>query len=103
LPPALSPKNLPGGRTQILNVRQIKIINFHVVESDEVGAPQSILDTEYWLNWNIDLDNSNNREEDCGADTKSDIEQHNGIKDTECPEQRNVSAAPIVTGLIRLS
>jgi hypothetical protein len=35
LPPALSAKNLPGGSTQILNVRRIWRINRHPVESDE--------------------------------------------------------------------
>jgi len=34
LPPALSAKNLPGGRTQILNVRRNWRINRHPVESD---------------------------------------------------------------------
>jgi len=52
LPPALSAKNLPGGRTQILNVPQIRRINRHPVESDDDSAPESILDTDDWLNWN---------------------------------------------------
>jgi len=39
LPPALSAKNLPGGRSQILNFRQILRINRHPVESDEDSAP----------------------------------------------------------------
>jgi len=34
LPAPLSAKELPGGQTQILNVRQIRIINCHPVESD---------------------------------------------------------------------
>jgi len=34
LPPALSAKDLPGGRTQILNVRHIRRINCHPVKSD---------------------------------------------------------------------
>jgi len=52
LPPALSAKNLPGGQTQILNVRRIRRINGHPVECDEDSAPESISDTEDWLNWN---------------------------------------------------
>ena len=57
LPPALSAKDLPGGRTQILNVRRIRRINRHPVGSNEDSAPESISDTEDWLNWNGDLDN----------------------------------------------
>jgi len=35
------------------------------------------------------------------ADVVSDIQQDNGIKDPECPEQRDVSAAPNIPRLIR--
>jgi len=42
LPPALSGKDLPGGRTQNLNVRQIRRINRPAVGSDEDRAPESI-------------------------------------------------------------
>jgi len=54
LPPPLSAKDLPGERTQILNVRRIRRINRHPVESDEDSASESISDTEDWLNWNGD-------------------------------------------------
>jgi hypothetical protein len=101
LPPPLSAKDLPGGRTQILNVRRIRRINRHPVESDEDSAPESISDTEDWLNWNGDLDNPNDSEDDCAADVESDMEQDNTIEDPESPEQRDVSAAPNVPGLIR--
>jgi len=101
LPPALSAKNLPGGRSQILNVRHIQRINRHPVESDEDRAPESISDTEDWLNWNCDFDNPNDSEEDCAADDYSDIEHTNCIEDPECPEQQEVSAAPNVPGLVR--
>jgi hypothetical protein len=100
LPPALSAKDLPGGRTQILNVRQIRKINCYPVESDEDSAPESISDTEDWLNWTGDLHNPNDSEEDCAAADESDIEHNNGIEDPECPEQQNVSAAPNVPGLV---
>jgi hypothetical protein len=101
LPPALSAKDLSGGRTQILNVRRIRRINRHPVESDEDSAPESISDTDDWLNWNGDLNNPNDSEEDCAADDESDIEHNNGIEDPECPEQQDVSAAPNVPGLVR--
>jgi hypothetical protein len=35
VPPALSAKDLPGGRTQVLNVRRIKRIDRHPAKSDE--------------------------------------------------------------------
>jgi len=101
LPPALSAKDLPGGRTQILNVRRIRRINHHPVESDDDSAPERISDTDDWFNWNGDLDNPNDSEEDCAADDESDIEHNNGIEDPECPEQQDVSATPNVPGLVR--
>jgi len=101
LPPALSAKELPGGRTEILNVRRIRRINRHPVKSDENSAPASISDTEDWLYWNGDLDNPNDSEEDCAADNDSDIEHNNCIEDPQCPEQQDVRAAPNVPGLVR--
>jgi len=103
LPPALSAKDLPGGRIQILNVHQMWTINLHPVESDEDSAPESISDTHNWLNGNGDLDNPNDSEDDCAADYESDIEHSNGIEDLECPDQQDVSAAPNVPGLVRPS
>jgi len=101
LPPPLSPKDLPWGRTQILNVQGIRRINNHPVESDADSAPESISDPEDLLNWNGDIYNPKDNEADCAADVESDIEKVNSIKDSESPEQRDVSTAPNVPGLIR--
>jgi len=101
LPPALSAKDLPGGRTQILSVRRIRRINRQPVESDKDSAPESLSDTDDWLNWNGNLGNPNDSEDGCAADDESDIEQYNGIEELECPEQQNVSAMPNVPGLVR--
>jgi hypothetical protein len=101
LPPALSAKELPGGRTQILNVRRIPKINRHPVESDENSAPESISDTEDWLHWTGKLDNPNDSEEDCTAADDSDIQNNNCIEDPQCPDQQDVRAAPNVPGLVR--
>ena len=84
-----------------MNVRSIRRIHCHPVESDEHSAPESISDTEDWLNWNGDLDNPNDSEEDWAADDDSDIEHNNCIEDPECTEQQDVSAAPNVPGLVR--
>jgi len=46
LPPALSAKNIPGGRIPILNVCRIRTNNRHPLECDEDSALESILDTE---------------------------------------------------------
>jgi len=101
VPPALSANDLPGGRTQVLNVRRIKRIDRHPAESDEDSSPESISDTENWLNWNGDLDNANDSEDDWEADNESDMELDNCSEVSETLEVRNVSAAPNVPGLIR--
>jgi len=101
LPRSLSAKDLPGGRTQILNVRRVRRINHHPVERNEDSAPESISDTDDWLNWNGDFVNPNESEEDCAADDESDIEPNTGIEDPECPEQQDVSAEPNVPRLVR--
>jgi len=101
LPPALSAKDLPGGRTQILNVHRIRKINRYPVESDEDSAWESISDTDDWLNWNGDLYNPNDSEDNCAADDESDIEPNNGVDDSECPGQQEVSATPNVPGLVQ--
>jgi hypothetical protein len=100
LPPDLSAKNLLGGRTRILNVSRIQRINRHPVEGDEDSAKQTISDTNNWLHWNADLDNANEREEEWVVDNDSDIEHNNGINDSECPEQKDLRAAPNVPGLV---
>jgi hypothetical protein len=79
----------------------MRSINHHPVESDEDSAPESISDTDHWLNWNGDLDNPNDSEEYCPVDDEFDIEHNNGIEDSECPEQQDVSAAPHVPSLVR--
>jgi len=100
VPPALSAKDLPGGRTKILNVHRSRRINHHPVERDDDCAPARISDTDDWANWNGDFDNPNDSKEDCAADDESDIGPNNGIEDVECPEQQDVSAAPHVPGLV---
>jgi len=100
LPPALSAKELAGGPTQVLNVRQLRRIDRHPVESDDDSAPEPISDTENWLNRNCDLENPNESEDDREVDNESDVEQDNCFEDPECPEQWDVCGAPNVPGLI---
>jgi len=101
LPSALSGKDLPGGQTQKLNVHWTRKINRHPVEIDEDRSPERISDTVDWLNWNWDLDNRNDSKDNCAGDFDNDIDQPNIIDDMQCTEQRDVSAAPNVPGLIR--
>jgi len=96
---ALSAKDLPGERTQILNKCRILRINHHPVVSDDDSAPESISDTDDKLNWYCDLDNPNDSEDDCAADNESNLGPNNGIEDPECPEQQDVSVAANVPGL----
>jgi len=101
VPPALSARDLPGGRTQVLNVRRITRIDRHPAKSDEDSSPESISDTENWLNWNGDLDNPNDIDDDWEVDNESDMELDNGSEVSETLEVRNVSAAPNVPAPIR--
>jgi len=100
VPPPLSAQNLPGGRTQILNVRRIRRINSHPVESDEDSEPESLLDTDDWLDWDGDLDHPNDSQDNFAADVESDMEQDSSIEHSECPEQRDVTDVPNVPVLI---
>jgi hypothetical protein len=77
LPPTLSAKDLPGERTQIINVHQIRRINRHPVKSDDDSAPKCISGLDDCQNWNGDLDNENDGKEDCAADYESDVEHPN--------------------------
>jgi len=45
-PPPLAAKDLPGVRTQVFNVGQIRRMNGHPIESDDDSAPEIISDTE---------------------------------------------------------
>ena len=100
MPPALSAKDLPGGRTQILNVRRIRKINRLPIESNNDSPPERISDTDDWLNWHSDLDNPNDSEEECPADDECNIEHNNAIEDPEYPEQQDMRAAPNVPGFV---
>jgi hypothetical protein len=83
-----------------LNVHQIRRIDRHRVKSDEDRAHENISGTEDWLHWNGDFLKPNDTEDECMADVESGLEHRIGIKDTECPEQQNVSGTPNVSGLI---
>ena len=97
--PGLPAKDLHGGQTEGLNVRQIKRIDRHPAESDDCSSPARVSDTNNWLNWKCDLHHPNNRENDCEADHQSDIELQTVSEDSETPEQWNVSATLNVAGL----
>jgi hypothetical protein len=101
VPLALSANALSGGQTQILNVRRIKRIDHYPAESTEECSPESISDTEHWLNWITVLDNPNESENNWEADNESHMEMDNHSENSECMEQCNESASLNVPRLIR--
>jgi hypothetical protein len=101
LPPALSPKFIPGGQTQKFNVRKVQRFKRYPVDSDKCCSPASISDTENWLHWNGDWDNQNDSDDDRAGDDESDIELNNCIEDSECPEWPDLHDGPNVPGLVR--
>jgi len=103
VPQALCAKDLPGGRTRVSHVCRIRRIDGHSSESDEDRAPESISDTDNWLDWNGDLDNPNDSDDDWEADNESQIELENTVEETETTEQWNVSSAPNLPRWIRPS
>jgi hypothetical protein len=64
VPPALSAKDLPGGRTPVLNACRIRRIDCNPAEREKDSSSESISVTENWLNWNGVLDNPNDTEDD---------------------------------------
>jgi hypothetical protein len=100
LPPALSAKDLTGGRTQVLNLCRIKQIDRHPADRDEDNTPESISDTKNWRYWNGDLGNPNDSEDDWEAKSEPDMELDNSSEDSESMEVWNVSSARNVAELI---
>jgi len=100
LPSTLSASNLPGGLTQVINIRQIGRINCHQGNSDEESVPESISDTENWFDWNGDMDNPNASVDDWETDIESDIDLDIAIDAAERPNHQDVSSAPNVAGLV---
>jgi hypothetical protein len=76
-------------------------VNRHPAESDVDSSLESISATENSLNWNGDLDNSNQTEDNWEANNESDVELDNGSENSETSQQRKDCAAPNVPGLIR--
>ena len=100
VPPALHAKNHAGEQTQVLNVHQVKRIDLSPVQCDEDSAPECISDTKNWLHCNGDLDDPNHSKNERDADNSFDIALHNAIRDSETPNQWDVSTEQYVAGLI---
>jgi hypothetical protein len=86
-----------------MNVRRIWRINSDLVESNKDSELESIADIDHCLNWNGDMDLSNDSDDNWAVDNECDQEHNNYIEDLECPEQQVVSAAPNMAGLVRLT
>ena len=101
LPPSLSHVELPGGKTKVLNVRQIRRINRYPNESDDESATETNSDTDDWLHWNGDLDDPNFNESDGEADDEFVMDVVGDFDVNEEVEELDVHAAPNIAGLIR--
>jgi len=100
-PPALSSIDLPGGRTQLLNICRMKKIDRDQTASDENRAPESISDSGDLLHRNDDLENPNLSEDSWEAHDESKLDQDNVILNPDTPKQQEVCAQQNVPGLIR--
>jgi hypothetical protein len=79
--------NPPGGQTQVLSVRQIKKIDRHPAKRDVDSSPDTISDTENWLNFNSEIDNPTDIEDHWEAGNASDMELDYSSEDSEMLEQ----------------
>jgi len=100
LAPAMSAKDPVWGQTQVLIIHQIKRIDCHPATSDGYSVPETIIDTETWLDWNWDLYNPNDSKDDWEADNESEIELDKCIQHPETAEEQDTGAAPNVPKLI---
>jgi len=103
VPSALSAKDISRRQTQVLNLCWIQQIGRHPAASDDDRVPDSISDTEDWLDCHGDWDTLKDSEHDWEVDNESEIDLDNSIRNLENPEQRDVSAAPNVPRLIQPS
>jgi len=99
--PALAAEDLPGGRTQVINLRWTQRIDRHRIDSVQDSTNERDPDNENILKPIGNFYDPNGSEEDYKVPLESDIKLDNGIEDPESPERWNVSAAPHVPGLIR--
>jgi hypothetical protein len=100
LPPVLSANDLPSGRTQVLNVCQVKRIDCHPAKSIKNCTLERLSYTEIWLYCSDDLDIATRSEDDCDVYNDLNMELLNGIKAAESPKHHIASTAPNVPLLI---
>lgn len=98
--PPLSAKALRAERIQVFNVRPIKRIDRDPTVTDEDSAPESVLDTEYWLDRNGDFNILNRREHEWDVDNKSEIVLEHGIRHSETSDHWDVRATLNVAGFV---
>lgn len=83
-----------------MNIGRINRIHCHPAESDQDIAPEAMLVSENWLNWNGDLDNQNDCQNDGETGNEYDIELDNVVQYPESSGQHPVSATQNVLRLI---
>jgi hypothetical protein len=78
-------------------------MNCYPVESEKHSTPESMLNTEDWLNGIGELDNPSNSQDNYAPDSESKIEHNKFIDNLECPEQQDVIATQTPPGLVWLT
>jgi hypothetical protein len=101
LPPALSTKDLSGGRTKVLNFSQNNTFDRHPAKGCQDGVPEYSTNTGNLLYQDGDFKNPMENEDDWEADNGSDMELENGIMNLAGPGQWNLYATPNFSGLIQ--
>jgi hypothetical protein len=100
-PKNLSAKDLSGGQTQILSVRQIRTINHYPLKYHEDIAKASIRQMQNSLHFSRDLDSPKYCESNCQTDVDYDTQSDKGSEDQKRPVRDDVIATVIVPQLIR--
>lgn len=103
LPRAWFPVDFARGWTQVSNVHRPKTIVHHRAESDWHCTPDSICDTNNWLDWTAYVDNPSLSQDDQVENNKSDVELDPGILDLKRPSQQNLCVPLNVPRLIWLT
>lgn len=76
-------------------------MNYYPATSAENEAPESILNTENWFNWNVYFHTANDSKDHSVVDVECDMQWPNGIDVPIGPEQLNACDEATVPGLFR--
>jgi hypothetical protein len=86
LPPISSQIDLPGGKAIMWNIHCIRKISWHPSKSLYNSAADSNSETEDWLNWTGDIDDSNNDDTNGQANNKDEMDLSDNYDTNDEPE-----------------